>query len=177
SPLLGNAVVGVQGIVTAKRSGGFYMQDPVADADDRTSEGIFVFTSTTPTVVVGDSVAVSGTVDEVRIGCPPGCTASASGYTNLTTTEITASLVTILSSGNPLPTPVVIGAGGRAPPIAVIEDDAAGNVETTGTFDPISDGIDFFEALEGMRVQLNNAVVVGPRNSLGEIPVLADLGA
>jgi predicted extracellular nuclease len=56
----------------------------------------------------------------------------------------------------------------------VIEDDAAGSVETSGVFDPGQDGIDFYESLEAMRVRVNNAVVVGPRNGFGEIPVVGD---
>ena len=67
-----------------------------------------------------------------------------------------------ISSGNPLPTPVVIGTGGRIPPNTVIEDDATGDVETSGVFDPAQDGIDFYESMEGMRVQINNPVAVGP---------------
>ena len=41
-------VADVPGIVTARRSNGFYLQDPEPDADPATSEGIFVFTSTAP---------------------------------------------------------------------------------------------------------------------------------
>ena len=41
-------------------------------------------------------------------------------------------------------------------------------------FDPATDGIDFYESLEGMRVQVNDAVVVGPTSDFGEISVLAD---
>jgi hypothetical protein len=40
-----------------------------------------------------------------------------------------------------------------------------------------TDGIDFYESLEGMRVQINNAVAVGPTAKSGEIPVIGDLGA
>jgi uncharacterized protein len=50
-------------------------------------------------------------------------------------------------------------------------------VETSGIFDPAADGIDFYESLEGMRVQVNQAVAVGPRNSFGEIPVVGDRSA
>jgi predicted extracellular nuclease len=169
SPLSGQVVANVPGIVTAKVSNGFYLQDPLPDANDATSEGIFVFTSTAPTVNVGDSVLVGGTVAEFRSG--------GSGSTNLTGTEITAPTVSVQSTGNPLPAPIVLGTGGRIPPATIIEDDAAGSVETGGIFDPATDGIDFYESLEAMRVQVNNAVVVGPRGSIGEIPVLADDGA
>ncbi len=133
-------VAGVVGIVTAKRTNGYYLQDPSPDANDATSEGIFVFTSTAPTVNVGDSVRVSGTVVEFR----PGGASS----TNLTITEISGPTTTVVSTGNPLPLTTVIGIGGRVPPSEVIEDDAAGNVETSGVFDPASDGIDFYESLE-----------------------------
>ncbi len=108
-----------------------------------------------------------------------GCWSSdpaATGTDNLTTTEITTPglSVAVLSSGNPLPAPTVVGAGGRVPPSMVIEDDASGSVETSGIFDPAADGIDFYESLEGMRVQVNQAVAVGPRNGFGEIPVVGD---
>jgi predicted extracellular nuclease len=169
SPYEGQAVTNVPGIVTAKSTNGFWMQDPVPDAFDATSEGIFVFTSSAPNMVnVGDSVSVSGTVSEFR---PGGATTA-----NLTTTEIGSPTVVELSSGNPVPTPVVIGTGGRIPPNTVIEDDATGDVETSGAFD-MSDGIDFYESMEGMRVQLNDAVAVGPTNSFGELPVIGDNGA
>jgi predicted extracellular nuclease len=170
SPKVGQAVSNVNGIVTAKRSNGYYMQDPNPDPDDATSEGIFVFTSSAPSSVnVGDAVRVDGAVAEFR---PGGATS-----TNLTSTEITSPTTSVLSTGNPLPAATVIGGGGRVPPGAVIEDDATGDVETSGAFDPASDGIDFYESLEGMRLQVNNPVVVGPTNARGEMFVLADDGA
>src|SRR5207237_5397415 len=82
SPKVGQNVSNVNGIVTAKRSNGFYMQDPSPDADPATSEGIFVFTSSIPTVNVGDAVKVNGHVSESR---PGGASTG-----NLTTTELTA---------------------------------------------------------------------------------------
>jgi len=169
SPLAGQ--VTTEGIVTAKASNGFWVQDPNPDANDATSEGLFVFgTTAAGLVAVGNSVRVRGTVAEFRPG-------GSGGLTNLTTTELTSPSVTTLSVGNPLPAATVIGIGGRIPPTTVIEDDATGDVETSGVFDPATDGIDFYESLEGMRVQINDAVVVGPRNPFGEIPVLGDGGA
>ena len=42
-------------------------------------------------------------------------------------------------------------------------------------FDPDTDGLDFYESLEGMRVQLDNAVAVGPTETdFGETPVIGD---
>ena len=168
SPLNTTSVSNVPGIVTAKTVNGFYMQDPNPDANDATSEGIFVFTSSAPTVNVGDSVTVAGTVAEFR---PSGDT------NNLTTTEITLPTIILNSTGNVLPAPIVIGTGGRIPPTDIIEDDASGNVETSGVFDPTVDGIDFYESVEGMYVQVNNPVAVGIRNTFGEIAVIGDDGA
>ncbi len=167
SPLVGERLAEVPGIVTALRTNGFYFQDPQPDGDLATSEGIFVFTGNAPGVAIGYAVTVNGTVSEFR----PGGAA-----TNLTTTELDRPVVTLGSHGNALPAPTIIGRGGRVPPNTVIEDDASGSVESSGVFDPNQDGIDFYETLEGMRVQINNAVVVGPSNSFNEIPVLADDG-
>ena len=170
SPLAGETVSGVAGIVTAKLDNGFYLQDPVTDADPATSEAVFVFTSSSPaSVVVGDAVEVGGRVSEFRPGGSSG--------TNLTTTEIVSPSISVVSTGNPLPSPTAIGAAGRVPPDMVIEDDATGSVETSGVFDPSFDGIDFYESLEAMRVEVDDAVAVGPTNAFGEIPVVADDGA
>jgi uncharacterized protein len=121
-------------------------------------------------VSVGDHVSVGGRVVEFRPG--------GESTDNLTTTELTTPGlgVAVLSSGNPLPAPTVLGAGGRVPPSRVIEDDATGSVETSGLFDPATDGIDVYESLEGMRVQVNQALAVGPRNQFGEVPVVGDQG-
>ena len=166
SPLAGRLVAGLAGVVTAKLGNGFYLQEGTPDANDATSEAIFVFTSSSPTVDVGDDVRVGGRVAEFR----PGGSAS----TNLTTTEITSPTIRVLSSGNILPAATVLGAGGRIPPNMVIEDDTTGSVETSGVFDPGQDGIDFYESVEAMRVRVNNVLVVGPRNNFGEIPVVGD---
>jgi uncharacterized protein len=172
SPFNGEDVAGVEGIVTVERSSQFWMQDPTPDGDAATSDGILVFGSGVGALVsVGDQVRVSGRVVEFR---PGGETTD-----NLTTTELTTPglSVAVVSSGNPLPAPTVVGAGGRVPPSMVIEDDATGSVETSGVFDPATDGIDFYESLEGMRVQVNQALAVGPRTSFGEIPVVGDRSA
>lgn len=165
SPLNGKKVSAVPGVVTAVSSTGFWMQDPTPDADPATSEGIFVYAGTAAKPAVGDSVTVDGTVGEFR----PGGT---SGATNLTTTEIESPTVTTVAHNVAVPAPVLVGSGGRVPPSTVIEDDATGDVETSGTFDPANDGIDFWESMEGMRVEIDNAAVVGPTNSYGEIEVV-----
>ena len=165
SPLVGATAL-TTGVVTAVSATGFWMQDPEPDANVATSEGIFVFTSSAPGVAAGDSVQVTGTVSEFRPAA-----------VNLSTTELVAPSFGVISTGNSLPAPIVIGSCGRVPPNKVIEDDATGSVDTSGVFDPASDGIDFYESLEGMRVQVNTPVAVGPRSGFGEIPVVGDNGA
>ncbi|MCA1670897.1 MAG: endonuclease/exonuclease/phosphatase family protein, partial [Actinobacteria bacterium] len=128
----------------------------------------FVFTSGAPQAQVGQELSVAGTVTEFR---PGGASTD-----NLTTTELTSPTVTVLGT-RPVPAPTVLGTGGRVPPGTVIDDDATGDVETSGTFDPATDGIDFSESLEGMHVQVNNPVAVGPSTAFGEIAVLGDDGA
>ncbi|HIK06262.1 MAG TPA: hypothetical protein IGS40_16355 [Trichormus sp. M33_DOE_039] len=185
SPLLASAndrvgVINVPGIVTAIASNGFYLQDPSPDNDVSTSEGIFVFTGTNSPLrtarTIGEAILVSGTVSEFRPG---------NDQENLTITQIiNDSSVQILAvtpwTTAPTTTinPTVISSD-RTPPTAVINDDftTPGNVETGGDFDPSVEGIDFYESLEGMVVQIPNPVAVSPTNNFGEIWVLANNGA
>ena len=104
SPLLGQ-IVTVEAIVVGDFQdglagldgdlNGFFLQeeDADADADPMTSEGLFIFDGNTPAVDVtmGDLVQVTGTVTE---------------FNGLT--ELTGVSVSVLSSGNPLPTSGVL---------------------------------------------------------------------
>ncbi len=155
-------VVTTTGIVTAVDSNGFYLQDPTGDSDDATSDGIFVFTDSAPGVSVGDELQVEGTVSE---SIPGGASTR-----NLSTTRISSPTITNISSGNTLPDAVIIGSGGRVPPTENIDDDAF------SSFDPTTDGIDFFESLEGMRVTAQNVVATAPTNRFGEIFTVVDNG-
>lgn len=72
SPHVG-ALVTVRGVVTADFQGdtelrGFFIQQPVADADPATSEGLFIFAPASTAVAVGEYVQVSGTVAEFQSG-------------------------------------------------------------------------------------------------------------
>ncbi|MFC0625432.1 lamin tail domain-containing protein [Kribbella deserti] len=164
SPLNGQFVGNVTGVVTAKTTNGFWFQDPEPDADPATSDGLFVFTGSAPSVVVGNSVVVKGKVTEFRPG-------GSGGSDNLTITELTQPEVTITGTA-PVPAATIVGPGGRVPPAKVIEDDSNGDVETTGTYEPATDGIDFWESLEGMWLGLDQPGVTGLRSSFGELPVV-----
>ena len=160
----------IPGVVTWVTSRSFYLQTPdeAVDADEATSEGILVYVGSTPAVAVGDLISMTATVDEYY----PGGFASG----NLSTTELINPKISIISSGNPLPSATVVGMGGRMPPTEVISNDSTGNVEGS-LFDPAEDGIDFYESLEGMLVSVEDALVVGPTNPYGEIPVVPNAGA
>jgi uncharacterized protein len=168
SALVGRRVAEVPGVVTAVRPSSFYMQDSSGDGNDATSDGILVFGLNTSGLTVGAAVLVNGTVTEFGSG------------DNLTVTELTQPAVTPAGPATPI-APTVIGQGGRTQPSVVIEDDADGDLNAPGeggnAFDPAQDGIDFYESLEGMLVQVNNAAVVNATRSFGEITLLADGGA
>ena len=167
SPFVGTTVSDVVGVVTAVSGNGFWMTDPEGDGDPLTSDGLFVFRGSTATKpLVGDMVQVDGPVAEFRAG-------GAAGFENLAITQITTpNAFSVLSIGNTL-TPTVIGEGGLTPPDEVIDDDTASGDRTIDgagaltTYDPANDGIDFYESLEGMYVQVNDAVAVGPTAFFG----------
>ncbi|WP_329159528.1 lamin tail domain-containing protein [Streptomyces sp. NBC_01717] len=159
SPLNGQSVTGVPGIVTGVRtsgSRGFWIQDATPDADPRTGEGVFVFTgSAAPAVAVGDSVLVSGKVDEY--------------YPSTTTqsiTEITAPRVTVLSSGNALPAPVVLNAA--SVPAAYVPSADGGSIDALA-LDPATYALDLYESLEGTRVEIADTRVTGATTAYHEV--------
>src|SRR5882724_5369507 len=134
SPVVGQSIT-TTGVVTGFKigsSGGYYIQDDACDGDPNTSDGIFVFTggSFPGAAASGSRVQVSGTVQEFIPGAD---------LNQKPLTEIGSSTVLALSTGNPLPAPVVISAA----------DTQVNNLEN-------------LERLEGMRVQVNSLTVVGP---------------
>ncbi|GAB3590073.1 endonuclease/exonuclease/phosphatase family protein [Angustibacter peucedani] len=165
SPLAGTHVTGVEGVVTAKGPKGYWMQSTTPDDDVATSEGLYVFTSSAPTVSVGDAVTVAATVTEFRPGSATG--------PGLSTTELTGATTTVASSGNALPAPVVLGVD-RVAPAQNVKTGEPGNVEADGVpFSPSTDALDFDESLEGMRVAVSAPRAVGPTNTFfGETPII-----
>jgi len=133
SPLAGQ-VVTIQGIVTGIRSNGFFLQTPDArtDSDPATSEGIFVFTSSTPaaSVVRGNELLVTGTVLEFI----PSSDANSQPLT-----EIISPIISLISTGNALPTPIVLNSA-----------------------DLITNNLNNLERYEGMRVQVNSLTCTAP---------------
>jgi len=130
-----NQNVTTTGVVTGVKSNGFFIQAPdlEADADPSTSEGIFVFTSSTPpaSASVGNLVQVSARVQEFIPSSDPFSPPA---------TELVSPSVTVLSSGRPLPAAITL---------------------TSTNFDPAG-SISQLERYEGMRVHVDTVNVVAP---------------
>ncbi|WP_372571771.1 endonuclease/exonuclease/phosphatase family protein [Ruegeria jejuensis] len=166
--------VRTSGIVTAVDRAGFYLQDPEGDGDAATSDAIFVFTGNgaSDLVSVGDAVELNGTVSEFIPG--------GAGSANLSTTQLSNVEIEVTSSGNALPAATILGAAGRTPPTEVVisEGELPVNLQDDpGTFNPETDGIDFYESLEGMLVTVDNPTAISATNRFGETWVAADDGA
>ncbi|MFF5407493.1 endonuclease/exonuclease/phosphatase family protein [Streptomyces misionensis] len=165
SPYAGQKVADVPGIVTATRtygsSKGFWLQDPTPDDDPATSEGIFVFTSSTPKVAVGDAVTVSGTVSEYVPG------GAATGNQSLT--EISKPTVTTVSTGNTVPAPVVIDANSVPDRYTPQGDSADGGSINNLPLRPDTYALDYYESLEGMNVQVKDVRVVTATDPYAEL--------
>ncbi|MEU6280639.1 endonuclease/exonuclease/phosphatase family protein [Streptomyces sp. NPDC047028] len=165
SPLAGQKVADVPGIVTATRSygssKGFWFQDPNPDDNPATSEGVFVYTGSNPKVAVGDSVTVSGTVSEYV----PGGTSSG----NQSLTEIGKPAITTVSTGNAVPAPTVIDARSVPSRYAPAGDTAAGGSVDGLPLRPSTYALDYYESLEGMNVQVADTRVVTGTDPYSEL--------
>lgn len=166
--------VRTSGIVTALDRAGFYLQDPEGDGDDATSDAIFVFSGNgaSDLVSVGDAVELNGIISEFIPG--------GAGSGNLSTTQLSNVEIEVTSSGNALPAATILGAAGRTPQTEVVisEGELPVNLQDDpGTFNPETDGIDFYESLEGMLVTVDNPTAVSATNRFGETWVAADDGA
>jgi uncharacterized protein len=108
SPFVGQKVQ-TTGIVTAILSNGFFIQSQSPDANPLTPEGVEVFTSSKPptaTVAIGNVVTVTGTVSTF-----PAVTASHTPATEISGTPV----ITLVSTGNPLPAPIALTAAMLTP--------------------------------------------------------------
>ncbi|MFN3413055.1 MAG: endonuclease/exonuclease/phosphatase family protein [Thermoanaerobaculum sp.] len=84
----------------SRRDGtGLFLQDPNPDQDPATSEGLFVFTRTTPQVAVGEVVRVRGQVQEYVPSADPS---------SPPLTELVSPQLVRLGQPQPLPEPVVL---------------------------------------------------------------------
>ncbi len=156
-------MVRTKGIVTAlgnnerfPKGFEFYIQSAKGDKDFRTSNGIRVFiTKDENSLSLGDEVEVSAVVYEEMTG-------SKLSRTSL----MEVSKIKVLSKGNSLPAPALIGVDGRDVPQTKVST-WSGDLNEKPSLD-LNDGIDFWESLEGMRLQLRDPRVVGFRGGYEE---------
>ncbi|OCH85744.1 DNase I-like protein [Obba rivulosa] len=180
SPLFGQAVHNVTGVITAVTSdSGFYIQGNRTD-DDRVSNGLLVFTeseSILSSVSVGDLISLSGRVTEFKESSEPN---------DLLGTELEdPTNIVVLSSGNTVE-PLVLGRD-RSPPtdkLSALDVGPDGwlsvpnNVSlvdsVNATVQPDKFGIDFWSSLEGQLVTVPGPVAIDFQNSFGEFWVRGD---
>ncbi len=98
SPFVGQAVT-TSGVVTKVNSNGFFLQDPAGDGDPATSDGIFVFTGTAPTVSAGQALTVTGKVSEFNVGAATNTDTAAHTVTELGS----VSSITVTGTGSIAP--------------------------------------------------------------------------
>ncbi len=127
----------VQGIVTAIKSNGFFLQG-ASDSNTATSDAIFVFTSGTPALAPGDSLCVSGTVSEF----PSSSSAVPSDFG---LTQFSGSPTFFKLGTAALPAPAIL---------------SSSDVNPAG-------GLYQLERFEAMRVQFPSLVSVSPTEGLG----------
>jgi len=128
-------LVSTTGVVTARKTNGFYLQalDTEVDNDPNTSEGIFVFTSTAPPAAAtpGTYVGVTATVQEFIPSADP---------LSPSVTELIRPTLNFAIAGFALP--------------AATEITAADTTPTSGIFN--------LEKYEGMRVSVPALTVIAP---------------
>jgi uncharacterized protein len=170
SPYAGQAVSGVPGVVTDVTSSGFYLQDPDPVGGTPFKQAIEVYTGKKPMVVAGDDVTVSGTVSEFYPD-------ESDTPSSLPVAEIEDVTVTVTSTGDPLPAPVVIGAHGVLPPAQnIFGGRTSTDVTTVNSFYPSLRALDFYQGLDSEYVQVEDPVAVGPTNDYA-FAVAPDNGA
>jgi predicted extracellular nuclease len=142
SPLPVGTEVVTEGIVTALRANGYFIQSAVGedDGDDATAEGVFVFTNLAPPAeaVVGNRVRVGARVSSFS--------RTPHGYP---LTQLSFASATVLATGQALPPEVVLDA----------------TVLSAGS------PLDALGRYQGMRVALPSARVVGATNGFGDFHV------
>ncbi|SMY28479.1 unnamed protein product [Zymoseptoria tritici ST99CH_1A5] len=175
SPLAGQTVTGVRGLVTAKSPNGFFIRSTTPDRDSRTSDSIYVFgRNSLGNVTVGDIVTLGGRVAEFR---------SNRDYLFLTEIE-NPTAITVVSSGNRVE-PVVLGRRDTSPPTEQYSSVDDGDIfgvpgnrsqisQVNPRLEPSRFGLDFWESLTGELVTVRRPRVLNRPNQFGDTWVAGD---
>lgn len=127
------------------------------------------------TINPGDIVQFGASVEEV-FHFPPWL----NNHDVIATTELASPFnLTVVSSNNPLPEPIIIGAKGLHPPtqqytlldngsILASQGDPKSLVGENPTLSPAEYGLDFWESLMGKLVTITNPVMVSQSWSIGD---------
>ena len=160
SPLVGKEVVINNVVVTKTDKTGFYVQDKVSDNNPRTSDAVYV--ASAEKVESGDLLKVQGTVKEgymEEYSVKPGQTFKKPAG-SLTVTQIINATITKLGKAD---LPKALNISEKMP---------KGIVDNTPTkYNPETEALDYWESLEGMRVEVTKPKVTGPQYK-GDIYVL-----
>ncbi|KJA21217.1 hypothetical protein HYPSUDRAFT_42349 [Hypholoma sublateritium FD-334 SS-4] len=179
SPLLGQAVTNVTGLVTAKTSSGFYLVGEKS-LDVRESNGILVFSSSSTvlnSVAVGDFISLNGKVAQYRPAASPN-------YLYLT--ELSSPTgISVITSNNTI-TPLILGKD-RSPPtrefsaldvgadgFLSVPNNSSRITEINADLQPDKYGLDFWQSLQGQLVTIPKPVATSFQNSYGEFWVYGD---
>ncbi|KAI2464310.1 DNase I-like protein [Annulohypoxylon bovei var. microspora] len=177
SPLNGQNVSNVTGIVTAKGPDGIWLRSAKSGNDKRVSDGLYVYGSAlskNTSISVGDVIIVNGKVSEYR---------SSKDYMYLT--ELASPKVAAILEHGKNVDPIVIGKGGINPPttqysgldkgdvFAVPNNQSLISVENP-QLEPELYGLDFWESLMGELVTIENPRAVGRPNQYGDTWVVGE---
>ena len=160
SPLAGKEVIINNVVVTKTDKTGFYVQDKVSDNNPRTSDAVYV--ASKEKVVSGDLLKVQGTVKEgymEEYSVKPGQTFKKPAG-SLTVTQIINATITKLGKAE-LPKALNIS---EKMPKDIVD-------QTPTKYNPETEALDYWESLEGMRVEVTKPKVTGPQYK-GDIYVL-----
>lgn len=176
SPLFGNQVT-TRGVVTAFGTADWYpfgndvyIQSKHPDDDDRTSEGLHVFIeSNNARFDLGDEIEVTGVVyeDLRKNGMGQTSLRDVSDYKIVSDPKLSKD-----EKLKNLPAPVILNEKGRSIPTQRIST-YGGTLMRKKSLN-LSDGIDFWESLEGMRVEMQNLTVLGFRGGEEELIQVSD---
>ena len=160
SPLVGKEVVINNVVVTKTDKTGFYVQDKVSDNNPKTSDAVYV--ASAEKVESGDLLKVQGTVKEgymEEYSVRPGQTFKKPAG-SLTVTQIINATITKLGKTD---LPKALNISEKMP------KDIVDNTPTK--YNPETEALDYWESLEGMRVEVTKPKVTGPQYK-GDIYVL-----
>ncbi|MFO1443278.1 endonuclease [Bacillus sp. Bva_UNVM-123] len=171
SPFNNQVVEGIEGIVTYSftLSGSTYYHiqtpDALVDNDPKTSEAIILYSGRNAwPIQIGDLVSVTGRVNEYAIDGYDDRNETDMKVTQINVRDDQGGNVAVLQRGVALPKPIIIDEANL--PQEFIDSD------NLAIFNPDVDAIDFWESLEGMRVQVGPVKAVAPQEHGDLVTVL-----